>query len=401
MAAKWLKVVFAIVAVLFIEETLRNAGRYGDYIGYTIAGNYVLNGENLYSHWLNTWPPVFSIFTVPIAIFDSIAPLLTRIVWQSLMLLACYGLWQEMARFFLAKRIGWSEKAEEDGCISIWTPWLMVSFLLSFKFLLDNSANLQVNVLMLFLALKSARLNQENKLLGASFLLGLSIALKVYTIFFLIWLLFQRQWRMSALTLVWIALISALCLPVFGLHQTLDYYKEWWTTIANAYPMLMHKNQSLLGAFWRFTVNEDPGIGFTLNVIDLSIDQSKKLFYLVVSLIALIPAWHWRTKIRDQHSSLWKNATAVILTLTPLLSPLSWKAYYVFLIPLIFWQLANWPTLEKGRRILFVVGTVLIWIGADAFVGPRISDISEAISIIPIGAILMVFSIKFKPVFVK
>ena len=53
-------------------EYLRDIFGTGDFVGYINAGNNVLNGVDIYGDYLNTWPPLFSIFSVPLALLDNL-----------------------------------------------------------------------------------------------------------------------------------------------------------------------------------------------------------------------------------------------------------------------------------------------------------------------------------------
>ena len=54
-------------------EVVRDAGRAGDFVGYINAGHLALNIQNIYSDPLNTWPPLFSVFSIPLALMDGIS----------------------------------------------------------------------------------------------------------------------------------------------------------------------------------------------------------------------------------------------------------------------------------------------------------------------------------------
>ena len=74
---------FVFLALLF--ELLKNTfTKLGDFRGYVLVGNFVLDKVNIYTDAkINTWPPFFSIVSVPIALPDNFNRYLVRFLWLS------------------------------------------------------------------------------------------------------------------------------------------------------------------------------------------------------------------------------------------------------------------------------------------------------------------------------
>jgi hypothetical protein len=87
-----LTLVILVFLVLFVELIRDVLIRDGDFIGYVLVGNLTLQGQNIYKDYLiNTWPPFFSIVSVPIAIIDNVSHYLSRFLWLSASLFAMFA----------------------------------------------------------------------------------------------------------------------------------------------------------------------------------------------------------------------------------------------------------------------------------------------------------------------
>lgn len=381
------KLLFWIPAILLLEEALRYAGKPGDFIGYVAAGEFTLQGRDIYIHWLNTWPPLFSVFCIPIYWIDSFSPYLARALWQLGTLWAFYLTAKRVLFLLFSKNLIFSPATKEDD-INPWHPVFLLPFLLSFKFLLDNLSNIQINVMMLYLCVEAVyQWNSKNRTVLAAFLIALTLSLKVYTLFFFVWFLLIRQWKLVLYSLGFCALLTVPCFFVYGWEQSLFYYSHWWTKVAQGFPMIHHKNQSFFAAIWRLTVPIDAGLNIPTHLFHLSMDEAKKIVYLIVLLAGAWPAWRIWKKPEGEKNMLF--AMPLFLALTPLLSPLAWKAYFIFLSPAIF-QLAFFylnGVLSKWEKVLFWVSCALHILSSEIFIGFPFSEMAELFSLITLGGI--------------
>src|SRR6476620_6538111 len=94
-----------LLAVLF--ELIRSSTKKGDFIGYVNAGNLVLHHQNIYSDYLNTWPPLFSVLSVLIALGDHISSFGVRFIWSCGSILALFYTLKLSVRLFLNKSLSW------------------------------------------------------------------------------------------------------------------------------------------------------------------------------------------------------------------------------------------------------------------------------------------------------
>src|SRR5690606_15067625 len=168
---------------------------------------------------------------------------------------------------------------------------ILIPFLLAFKYTLDNLSNLQINLFMLYLCLESVHQLKKERTWLAALLLALTLSLKVYTLFFFVYFPLTRKWKMTLATLAMVVVLNLFSFLIYGSQQALVYYTYWWEQIAQGFPMILHKNQSFFAMVWRFTVPEDAGMGIATHFVHLTMEQSKRLVYLLIALIGAFPAW--------------------------------------------------------------------------------------------------------------
>lgn len=382
------RILLFIPLVALLIEGIRYAFREGDFAGYAIAGEYALKGMDLYSHWLNTWPPLFSVFCIPIYWLNEWAPLPLRLLWQLLSIAAFFHLANRLMLLFKKQKLVF-RKSKHSGELSVDSWYFVLPFLFTFKYVLDNLANLQINIIMLALVIEAVYLfKRKQNTVWSAFLLALTLSLKVYTLFFFMLFFFIREWKFVLLTLSWMVILHIPMFAVMGWNQSFVYFERWWVEIAQAFPMIGHKNQSFFAAVWRLTVNEDAGLGISTNLLSMSIEQSKRLVYVLVLIIGAFPLWRIIQNPKMNFNLLFTLFVASI----PLLSPLAWKAYFIFLTPAIFYISSLWldGLLKRRDKVMFVMASVFLILSSDIFIGPYASDLAELFSLITLGAVLII-----------
>lgn len=385
-----------IVLVLVIKGSLGK----GDFVGYVITGGDTANGRNFYLHYLCTWPPLFSIFCVPIYYANEISPFLTRFIWQMGSVAAFLYAISVSMQLITGKAIPFKFR---EGSLVMKNVIILIPFAILLKFLMDNLANVQINTYMLLMVILSVFLFTKEKYHWAGLLLAISISLKVYPIFFLIYFLFKREFRVVGWTLLFIALLNSVTIVYWGAEKAIGYYVTWATEIVGKTDFANHKNQSLLGAFYRFFTSEDPSHNMYVNIMDLSIERMKSLYYGIVVLAAVFPAIVTRKKLQQKSGLSALLEYALFFMIIPILSPLSWKAYFIlpwfpyFLLFILIYRVKSnlSDKVLKRLKFFFLCSIALNIFSSDLFVGPYISDVLEAYSVITVGCIIMTVQIIF------
>ena len=387
--------ILLILIGLFIGyEIITDSFKSGDFIGYVNAGNLVLNHKNIYSDYLNTWPPLFSVFSVVLTVGDGISSVIIRLLWLMGSLLSLYFIIQLTVNFFYGKTITF--KKNGSGML-FQNAIIFVPFLIILRFLLDNLANIQINIYILLATVLSIIFFIRKKYFWAGLFLGLTISLKVYTIFFLFYFIYKREFKLVWWTIFVVILLNSVTFIVFGFDKAIYYYQHWILDIAPQSYISNHKNQSIFGAMLRFFTTEDPDHNLYVNILSINPKTIKMVTYGIITLVSLFPAFLFRKKLKNTSSISALIEYSVIFTSIPILSPLSWKAYFIFLwVPYfllysLLFKSKNQLSLQINRLLkgLFWLSIVLNVFSTEAIVGVYFSDVMESFSALTFGTVIL------------
>lgn len=389
--------ILLILALCF--EISRDIFKDADFGGYINAGRLAWNHQNIYSDFLNTWPPFFSILAIPLAWMADFNVVLLRLIWQIGSIIALYFVIVKSIQLFYnqQQRLVLTFK-DSSPHFSLGSAAVLVPFLISFRYILDNLSNIQINIYILLLCILAVHLFYTKKnLLLSAFLLALAISIKVYPIYLLFFLLFKREFVFSALCIGFILLLNLVCVVYFGYEQTLMYLKHWATEIVSHPPIQNHKNQSFYGMVFRMVNDGFTESGLHINFLKLSFEQAYKLCNAILVLGGLLIAWFFRLSFRKRSNKVNLIEFAFVLTAIPVISPLAWKAYFIFLFvgyfvayQYLFEKKALFkPKRLRNLRILFFTSFALTVLSTDGVVGRKVALVLETYSVITIGSFLL------------
>lgn len=387
-------VLLILMLAVLVFELIRDASFTGDFIGYVNAGNAVLSQQNIYADYLNTWPPFFSVFSVVLALGDAVSSYAVRFIWLLTTVFAWFYIIKSSVHLILKKPLAW--KKDQTG-ILLQDPIIVVPLLVILRYVMDNLTNIQINIFMLLGALLCFQLFIKKKYVWVGLILGLTISLKVYTTFILFYFLFKREFKPVLWTMVFLVAFNAITFLVFGFDQALHYYQHWATEVAPKSYVANHKNQSVFGAFLRFFTTENPDHNLYVNFLELNASTVKKLTYLAIAAVSIVPAFLFRKKLVDRTSTKSIFEYAIIFTVIPILSPVAWKAYFIFLwIPYLLLYASLYRVALKIDASKLKVLKVFYWLSViltvgstELIVGNYFSDVMEAYSAITFGTIIL------------
>lgn len=389
-------IILILVAAILIFQLIRDSMSSGDFIGYVNAGNAVLSHQDIYADYLNTWPPLFSVFSVLLAMGDNVSSFFIRFIWLLGSIISMYYIISITVEMIFKKPLDF--QANGNG-IMIQEPIIIVPLLIILRFIMDNLANVQINIYMLLGSLLCILCFIKKKYTWLGFILALTISLKVYTIFILFYFLYKREFKPVIWTILFLVVLNAISFMVFGFDQAVHYYQHWMTEVAPRSFVANHKNQSIFGAFLRFFTSEDPDHNMYVNILSLKPHFVKQITYITVAVAAIFPAMLLRKKLKDRSSLHSFLAYSLILTIIPLLSPVSWKPYFIFLwFPYFILNILlfnvnsqlNKTTLNL-LKYFFGVSVLLNVFSTELFIGGTLSDWTEAYSAITFGTIILLF----------
>ena len=218
---------FIVMAVIGVCRTLKGST---DFDTFYMAGKSVLQGTGIYyqdEYYKDydavapfLYPPVAAIFFALFAVF----PLIFATLLWYVLLLGCLFFCYKFSVTLLTswhwhpKRIDFSQM-----------PKIGFVFILAIAaFAIDNLIMLQMNIWVLFLMLTALVFLKKKRMFLAGLILSLAISMKVTPVFFVLYLLAKKQWKvLSGCFVGGMFLILVLPTIVFGVNQNRVYHRQW------------------------------------------------------------------------------------------------------------------------------------------------------------------------------
>jgi hypothetical protein len=145
-----------------------------------------------------------------------------------------------------------------------------------------------------------------------------------------------------------------------------------------------------------FTSTETGSI--QINILNLSAEAVKRINYIVIVFLFLYPAYLFRKKLVNKTGIEAILEYSILLSVIPILSPLAWKAYFIFqwfsyfTIFVLLFKVPN--ELSNGKmqflKVMFALSILLNVFSTDGVVGMYFSQILQTFSCVTIGTILIV-----------
>jgi hypothetical protein len=140
-------------------------------------------------------PPFFSLVAVPLGLINRVSPYLNHVLWIALNWASVVLVLDLIARLIYGKRLRWHP---DESSLTITSPELLVPFLLTFPFILNNFELLQINMILYALALWGVYLQASGKEAAGGIAIAAAAATKVMAIALLPYFLYRKRWRVSA-----------------------------------------------------------------------------------------------------------------------------------------------------------------------------------------------------------
>jgi hypothetical protein len=276
---------------------------------------------------------------------------------------------------------------------------VLVPFLFGARLFQDNVQHGQINIMLLFLCLLAFVLFRERRPIAGAGALALAASLKAVPVLLLGYLGYKRAWRELGWTIGFLALLN-VGIPVvtFGLEKVATLWHEWRAVASTvmATPATHYPDQALLSALERvLTVQGGETNPVRPAIAAWSLAAAVRVFWVVAALGALGLAVAFRRNPRDLRDRRCAGEFAICLGAMTLVSPLAWTAHFVTLVApaTVVWRvLRQMPPGAPGRawrRVLWGASFSCLTLSASGFVGWRWTRWLESLSVITVGALLL------------
>ncbi len=367
--------------------------RHGDVDGYILVGRLVLDGGHIYldAPTINTWPPFFSLVSVPFAVLAAPTPLLAHgflMLLSYAMLLVVLHL---LAR--LVYDCNLSLRAESAG-LSLAAPALLVPLLLTSRYIASNFEHLQVNFLLFAVTLAGLYLQANGRELVGGLAIGLGAALKVMPALFIPYLAYKGRWRAAGYAALATLIFSLSPVLVFGWARFWDYILAWRAALAAGWGS-GHLNQSVLAMWDRFIGHGM--LPFTVGSDHLAASGEylvTVVYALSVGLVTLLALWILRGRV-PQNSWAALAEWSVVFIISALFGPVARKHYLIVLLlpnTLLFaaWQRSDLdPRMRRTAGIFLLSAFVVGVLTTDGVVGGALAGVLEMTSVVTVAGLIM------------
>jgi hypothetical protein len=367
--------------------------RSGDFDGYLEVGGLILSGGHPY--WdpppgLNTWPPFFSVFCVPLAVLAKATPYLARAAWVALNFAALWVVLDLLARLVLGAPL---RRRDGGPGVSILDPALLVPLLLTSRYVLNNYSHLQVNLLVFAIALWGLWRQAEGRTLSGGAAIGLAASLKVMPVLFVPYLAYRGRWRAALAAGAATAAFSLSPVLVVGWERFVDYVLAWRTMVGRGWGV-GKMNQSVFAMLDRFLGHGMEPLGETgRNGIPASGEPIVMVAVVALAVVvALLGIRTFRGRIAPAGFAA-QTEWSVVFVCSAIFAPVTWKAYLVVLLlpNTLLFALCRARRLDRATRIgaglALGVAFALGWLTTRGFVGKWAAGSLEMSSVVTLAAL--------------
>ncbi len=327
-------VAFVIVAAAW---AFSSKARMRDFEVYWQAGARASQAEPLYresdADYQFKYFPAFAIMAVPIAAL----PLATaRAVWFAVLVTAFVAL------LWLAPR------ALPERRQPVW--WIVAVLLVGLgKYYAEELVLGQIDILLTLVVTGAiVALNRGREALGGG-LIALAVVIKPYALILAPWLVARRR---GATMPAVVGLMAALLLPaaIYGVGGAVDLHQEWWRTVTSttAETVAHSDNVSLTAMFSRRV-----GYGTTAAALATSVG----IALLALTVVVFVARRHVQKPDGLE--------AAMLLALTPLISPQGWDYVLVVCTPALAWVANDYDRLPTAMR--WVAGAAVLTLGLTLY----------------------------------
>lgn len=242
-------------------------------------------------------------------------------------------------------------------------------------FFLDNISLLQANIPILCALIAAFYYFRKGKDGAAGFFLACAISVKIIPILFLIYFVIKRAWRVSLVTILWLA-VSAVVVPVLVMGPaavgaaTMTWWHETFIKSTTAVPnfdmmggMFNPVNQSIQAFLARWLTGNDADILYWKKIvyhyngylIGLNMGFSRAatlgIAKAVTAAVIAVTLFVSSRVSRDRTDGRWRQGYALVTVASLLASPILRVQYFIFLILPLFLVLAR--ATDPGRGKIF------------------------------------------------
>jgi alpha-1,2-mannosyltransferase len=344
---------------------VKAAGRMPDFQVYWTAGSRAARAEPLYrtadEAYQFKYFPAFAVMAIPLA---AIPLPVAKAFWFG----ASVGALLLLLRLIVfvppeSRRPAW---------------WLvLVSLVALGKYYAEDLVLGQINIVLTLVATGAIVALASGREALAGGLVALAVVIKPYALILVPWLV--ARWRARSIMTAAIGLAAAVVLPsaIYGMEGAIALHRDWWRTVSDTTAgTLTHSDNVSLAAMYTKWLGTGAAAGWAA--------ATGAALLLAAALVI-------RARHRVPHPD--GLEAALLLTLTPLLSPQAWDYVVIVSTPAIVY-LANYhDRLPRSLRPLSVAAVAVIGLTLFDLLGRRLHYALMDLSVITLGFLVVIVSL--------
>ena len=322
----------ALVLVIAAAYVTRIRTGMSDFEVYYRTGQRFVAGESLYQtadgHYMFKYLPSSGAVYVPFALLPMEA---AKAAWFTII----------VGAFALVVVLSASLVAVPSGNV------VLVAVVILTKYLLHELRLGQINTVILLLNILAiralARTPPAQATSGAA--AGLATAIKPYAALTIAYLLVKRQWRAFGVAVATVVLAQAVPMLTYGVSGTANELQLWRTTLSASTPVLLTNSDAISVLAFCTKWIGDPSLA---SLVALAVLGVLALVFLAVIL---------RGANTPEAAVL---EGAMLLTLTPLVSPLGWDYNFLMALPAVMLVVGHRAAFPKAAQVVLMANFALI-----------------------------------------
>ena len=255
--------------------------------------------------------------------------------------------------------------------------WLLIGVLLIGlgKYYAEDLVLGQINTIVALVAALALLALIRGREAAGGLLVALAIVLKPYALILAPWIVARRQ--RQSIGALFIGLLVACVLPafVYGLDGTVELYRDWWRTVTTTTDgTLLHSDNVSLASLWAKRL----GIG--------SAATGLATVSSIALLIAAAVMFLRRTGVERPEGA----EAAVLLAITPLISPQGWDYVLVLSTMTLLYVVNDFDRLPRAAQALSIGAIAAMGLTLYDLLGRRLIYALLDLSVITIGMVALI-----------
>lgn len=394
---------YLTLAIYLIKEAFGN----GDFKVFLEAARLVSEGESPYNKWIFVskgnycfyyYSPLWAIVLIPFSYLPNFIP---NTLWLFFNTFLLYRIWVLVRNYFDLIQISRKQA----------TTILILSILVSLRFILYNFSMIQMTIFLLWGILESLKLANKERFLIAALLLAFVINIKIMPIVLLPYLIYRGHYKTFIYTLSFSFLFLLLPALILGWSTNYSLLLEWWNVINPSNSEHLFETglggHSLTSLIPPLLTKTEGVIDYRRNLLNLSIQNTIFLLngfrLILISSTIFILKWPPFTKSKSKIQSI--QEISFILLLIPLIFPHQQKYAFVLALPaqiyLLYFIIFNYHTrkniMNRNRWTLliisFSISFVLMTLTTDGLIGRELNNLTQHYKTITYGALVLLLSL--------